>query len=703
MMQSPAKLLQQLTEIVQPEKAWFLSEKSVLVSSKQKRLSLGKKRSKCQFFELACCSDEKWTNFPFPLESQRNVEIFPSPSRKRLCLVRKIVDPEKPEEEPDSEIQVITSLGCGYRYGKAIRTHRIRPSGQLGGLSWNWDESEIAFVAARKKPTSKPYVQQQSTENEIDNIDIARGREFDFHETWGEQMGNLRSTDLYTFNIKDEVVTPVSNVPDRVSVESPVFCRDGGLIYVAYEETWPRLGMIYYSTRRSHLYYTDSTSENKHVDLVPEYHSPKCPQFSPDGSRLAFLTTDKVETHHAPQKLIVLIWQRLDSTKSYVVVDIPYYEPKAGFNNGGFAGLWGLNECNHWVSNLEIVFTAPCGFSKKLFKVTLNEENKVSGSLEEVKISAPFWHPYVSLLDVWSNHLLLKISHPSMIPSVFYYNLTTGILNRLTATNPNTPAVKCDVFDVLRGDETIEAMLVQPKMEQQQRKLLLWLHGGPHSANRLEYNQNLALLVKIGYSVLHVNYRGSAHYSDSFLKSLPGKIGRQDVHDCIAAVDNAMDMLSIEAGTKVGVLGGSHGGFLTGHLIGQFPYRFAVASMRNPVLNLNYMAACSDILDWIYTEMCFKFDCKKGLTVDQARILHESSPIYHIEKVETPVLLQVGLKDARVPVEQSREYYRKLRARGVPVRLQEYPSCAHTLADDVYEEADVWLNKVEWMLKYYPI
>ena len=92
-----------------------------------------------------------------------------------------------------------------------------------------------------------------------------------------------------------------------------------------------------------------------------------------------------------------------------------------------------------------------------------------------------------------------------------------------------------------------------------------------------------------------MNYRGSLGYGQRSIDSLLGTIGRNDVDDMVQAVHSVIDNDKNIDKTRLFIVGGSHGGFLAAHLIGQFPKMFCSAAMRNPVTNIPPMAAVSDI------------------------------------------------------------------------------------------------------------
>lgn len=105
------------------------------------------------------------------------------------------------------------------------------------------------------------------------------------------------------------------------------------------------------------------------------------------------------------------------------------------------------------------------------------------------------------------------------------------------------------------------------------------------------------------YTLLVVNYRGSNSYGADFLDSLLGKISDYDVHDCGQLTLKALDHFkSIIDPSRLAVYGGSHGGYLTGWLIGHPDYchLWKAAVLWNPVINMSYMLASTDIPDWIY-------------------------------------------------------------------------------------------------------
>ena len=136
-------------------------------------------------------------------------------------------------------------------------------------------------------------------------------------------------------------------------------------------------------------------------------------------------------------------------------------------------------------------------------------------------------------------------------------------------------------------------------------------HGGPHSAVSTSFVLAYAFLcIHLRAAVLHVNYRGSPGFGQGSVLSLPGQISTNDVADVMTAlhstfdltIDSSREALSLDTRLcrlvdqqKVSIVGGSHGGFIAGHCIGQHPGVFKVAAMRNPVTNIPAMVACSDI------------------------------------------------------------------------------------------------------------
>ena len=145
-----------------------------------------------------------------------------------------------------------------------------------------------------------------------------------------------------------------------------------------------------------------------------------------------------------------------------------------------------------------------------------------------------------------------------------------------------------------------------------------------------------AYLAALGYCLISPNYRGSTGYGQAALASLPGRIGTADVADCMDALQAAV-ALGLADPARAAVVGGSHGGFLAGHLLGQTPpgtFRAGVA--RNPVTNISAMVGATDIPDWCYVEVLGSEEgrrrCSAAPTPDDMAAMYSASPIAHVDK-----------------------------------------------------------------------
>uniref|UniRef100_A0A3P8QJ08 Acylamino-acid-releasing enzyme n=1 Tax=Astatotilapia calliptera TaxID=8154 RepID=A0A3P8QJ08_ASTCA len=242
------------------------------------------------------------------------------------------------------------------------------------------------------------------------------------------------------------------------------------------------------------------------------------------------------------------------------------------------------------------------------------------------------------------------------------------------------------------------AVLVKPSrpLGETRTPLVVFIHGGPHSQFPAEWNSTTAGLAKLGFAVLMVNYRGSTGFGQHSILSLIGQIGSQDVKDVQRAVLTALERDPNLDPDRLAAIGGSHGGFLACHLLGQYPESYRVCAARNPVINAATLLGTSDIVDWRYTSAGFHYSYDQIPTAEALAAMLQKSPIAHAAKIKAPVLLMLGGRDRRVSPHQGMELYKALKSRGSPVRLLWFPEDGHSLSR-VDTQVDCFLNTALWL------
>ena len=231
-------------------------------------------------------------------------------------------------------------------------------------------------------------------------------------------------------------------------------------------------------------------------------------------------------------------------------------------------------------------------------------------------------------------------------------------------------------------------------------KIILRPHGGPHAIVPANFNLEIALCAKLGYSQMIVNYRGSLGFGRSGIRTLPGNCGKNDINDCLEALKFCHQYKNCDP-EKSFITGGSHGGYITCLMVGKFPDLFKAAATRNPVTNLATELGTTDIPDWVKYELegdkintvlekilslpenaekQISDFCHPGkFTPETYKQAFENSPMFHVNKCKTPVLLQIGKHDIRVPESQGISFYRALKGNNCETLLSYYKNDCHPL------------------------
>lgn len=216
----------------------------------------------------------------------------------------------------------------------------------------------------------------------------------------------------------------------------------------------------------------------------------------------------------------------------------------------------------------------------------------------------------------------------------------------------------------------IEGVLALPDGEGP-HPLVISIHGGPIWAFQDAWSMNYAwvpLLVSRGYAVLSPNPRGSGGRGQEFAGRVVGDMGGLDTHDHLSAVD-ALAARGLVDPARVGLIGGSYGGYMSSWLVTQDP-RFAAAVPISPVTDWYSQSFTSNVAGWGTAFL-------RADPEVPGSAVHTRSPVLQASRVRTPCLNVAGARDRCTPPEQAREFHQALTAHGIESVLAVYPEEGH--------------------------
>jgi dipeptidyl aminopeptidase/acylaminoacyl peptidase len=225
--------------------------------------------------------------------------------------------------------------------------------------------------------------------------------------------------------------------------------------------------------------------------------------------------------------------------------------------------------------------------------------------------------------------------------------------------------------------------------------LVAFVHGGPIGRYQDHWSMGYAftpLLVSRGYAVFHPNPRGSTGRGQEFAELVVGDMGGGDAGDVLAGVDALVERGVADPG-RLGVLGGSYGGFMAAWLPTQTD-RFAASVSLSPVTDWYSEHWDSNIGRW-------DREFLRAEPTTPAGPYFERSPVMFASRVRTPMLLTAGLIDRCTPPGQAWEMYRALREHGVPAEIAVYPEEGHGVR--TYPAFIDWCTRtVGWFERWMP-
>ncbi|XP_044410732.1 acylamino-acid-releasing enzyme 2 isoform X3 [Triticum aestivum] len=759
---SQSKLMQEFTNVPSIESAWLFKSNNedrstAMFSISQPDLLANNKRKYILHSHIVTHGtmplECHWS--PFPIEMTRVSAVVPSPSGSKLLVVR------NREKGSRTRLQIVNQSHVEKEIHVDQSIHGpLYTDEWFQGISWNHEETFIAYIT-EQPPQPKPAFNDAGYRKEIsseEDCNSWRGQE-DWEEDWGETYSRKGRPSLFVLDIASGEVRAARGVAKSMSVGQVVWAPPSSsghqklLVFVGWLEhngfqgTARKLGIKYCSNRACSLYAihspfeepnadnasvsgSESVSASVAINLTPGMGSALFPRFSKDGKLLVFLSSKRaVDTgaHNATDSLHRINWpsdwkaeQQLSVADVVPVVMCP--------QDGCFPGLYCSSMLSDpWLSDhCTMVLTSTWRSTEVILSIDV-----LSG--EVTRISPQDSDYSWSTLAISGNNVLSVSSSPIDPPQIRYGCQASStedhdgrcawvwdeVTSPLTAASDKVKALLSDhKLSILRipvpdpsdelsdgiasacGRLPFEAIFVSCE-DSSQKPTVLILHGGPHSTSVSSYSKSSAFLASLGFNLLIVNYRGTLGYGEEALQSLPGKVGSQDVQDCLAALDHVIKEGLVDA-SKVAVVGISHGGFLTTHLIGQASERFAVAAARNPVCNLSLMVGTTDIPDWCYAVACgteVRRLASESPSLDHLRIFHQKSPIAHISKVKAPLLMLLGGADLRVPMSNGLQYARTLRERGGEVKTIMFPEDTHEI-DIPRSDFESFLNMGVWFKKY---
>jgi dipeptidyl aminopeptidase/acylaminoacyl peptidase len=511
-------------------------------------------------------------------------------------------------------------------------------------ISWSPDSKRIAFGAR---------VRDKAYEEEDDKKRAPRRFTRVFHKLdsvgfTGDRRKHLLVVDL-------EGGEPTQLTSGDFEHGNPVWSPDGKRIVFdgLRDERWD-VELV------NRLYSVDADGKSEPKALTGDDGSYGEPAFSPDGGRIAYRMTPEDGTY-------------------------PHHSQIGVMNaDGGGAKLLTTSldrQCGPYPEYREpvwdgerIVFTIEDGGNLHLYAVAAD-----GSSPPELIVGG---EQVISAFDIRDGKLAYVATTHTTLREL--YVGTDG--RRVTRVGSDFEAgralVEAERFTAISADGyEVDAWIVRPAGFQPDKSYpaLLNVHGGPFSQYGTGFFDENQVYAGGGYVVLFSNPRGGSGYSEEHGRAIRGPLnnagpgwGTRDYEDVMAVVDTALEKFDFIDPERLGVIGGSYGGFMTSWIIGH-TNRFKAAVSERAVNNLVSMFGSSDLF-WVFER---QFGGPMWENVDAYL---DRSPSTYAQQMETPVLVLHSEQDLRCNIEQGEHLFTLLRLLGKDVEMVRFPAESHELS-----------------------
>jgi dipeptidyl aminopeptidase/acylaminoacyl peptidase len=264
--------------------------------------------------------------------------------------------------------------------------------------------------------------------------------------------------------------------------------------------------------------------------------------------------------------------------------------------------------------------------------------------------------------------------------NLYVHALGTNAVTRLSnSMNPEIDAADLVDTEVVRfksfDGTSIPNILWKPHQATAQRKApaLVWVHGGPGGQTTKGYNAFVQYLVNHGYVVLGINNRGSSGYGKTFFAADDQKHGREPLWDCVAAKDY-LKSLSYVDGDRIGIIGGSYGGYM---VLAALAFKPDVFDAGVDIFGVsNWVRTLQNTPPWWAAQRTALF-AEMGDPSTQLDMLKEISPVFHADKIRKPLIVLQGANDPRVVKAESDDIVAAVKKNNVPVEYVVFADEGH--------------------------
>ncbi|WP_296342135.1 prolyl oligopeptidase family serine peptidase [Winogradskyella sp.] len=316
--------------------------------------------------------------------------------------------------------------------------------------------------------------------------------------------------------------------------------------------------------------------------------------------------------------------------------------------------------------------------NNKYMIVFVNEDGKNAIEVMDTKTMTPIDLPNFDDKSITSvsfsadeNWMRMYVGGSNTPSDLYTYNFETkkqyklsNVLN--SAINPeDLVSAKVIRFESFDGT-IIPAIYYLPHQASAENRVpaMVWVHGGPGGQTRQGFSSLIQYMVNQGYAVLAVNNRGSSGYGKTFYQMDDKNHGEKDLQYCVEGKNWLATQPEID-GEKIGIIGGSYGGYMTMAALTYTPEEFAVGVNLFGVTN--WMRTLRSIPPYweSFRESLYK-ELGNPFSADSVR-LKRISPLFYTDKVTKPLIVLQGSQDPRVLQVESDEIVEGVRKNGVPV------------------------------------